>query len=52
MTIIESIQYYLPELMQAMEETLIMMSISIFAAVLIGLPLGILLFISRENNKQ
>ncbi|GMS49091.1 ABC transporter permease subunit [Enterococcus gallinarum] len=50
MTIIESIQYYLPELMQAMEETLIMMSISIFAAVLIGLPLGILLFISRENN--
>lgn len=52
MTIIESIQYYLPELMQAMEETLIMMSISIFAAVLIGLPLGILLFISRENNNQ
>ena len=51
MTIIESIQYYLPELMQAMEETLIMMSISIFAAVLIGLPLGILLFISRENNQ-
>ncbi|OJG49174.1 metal ABC transporter permease [Enterococcus gallinarum] len=38
--------------MQAMEETLIMMSISIFAAVLIGLPLGILLFISRENNNQ
>ncbi|EQC80447.1 Methionine ABC transporter permease protein [Enterococcus sp. HSIEG1] len=29
-----------------------MMSISIFAAVLIGLPLGILLFISRENNNQ
>lgn len=52
MTIIESIQYYLPELMQAMEETLIMMSIFIFAAVLIGLPLGILLFISRENNNQ
>ncbi|MEQ7160155.1 methionine ABC transporter permease [Enterococcus gallinarum] len=52
MTIIESIQYYLPELMQAMEETLIMMSISIFAAILIGLPLGILLFISRENNNQ
>ena len=52
MTIIESIQYYLPELMQAMDETLIMMSISIFAAVLIGLPLGILLFISRENNNQ
>ena len=52
MTIIESIQYYLPELMQAIEETLIMMSISIFAAVLIGLPLGILLFISRENNNQ
>ena len=52
MTIIESIQYYLPELMQAVEETLIMMSISIFAAVLIGLPLGILLFISRENNNQ
>ena len=52
MTLIESIQYYLPELMQAMEETLIMMSISIFAAVLIGLPLGILLFISRENNNQ
>lgn len=52
MRIIESIQYYLPELMQAMEETLIMMSISIFAAVLIGLPLGILLFISRENNNQ
>ncbi|MBW5472160.1 methionine ABC transporter permease [Enterococcus gallinarum] len=52
MPIIESIQYYLPELMQAMEETLIMMSISIFAAVLIGLPLGILLFISRENNNQ
>lgn len=52
MTIIESIQYYLPELMQAMEETLIMMSISIFAAVLIGLPLGILLFISRENNNH
>lgn len=52
MTIIESIYYYLPELMQAMKETLIMMSISIFAAVLIGLPLGILLFISRDNNNQ
>ena len=52
MTIIESIQYYLPELMQAMEETLIMMSISIFAAVLIGLPLGILLFISREKQQS
>ena len=35
MTIIESIQYYLPELMQAMEETLIMMSISIFVRFLI-----------------
>ncbi|WP_291291482.1 methionine ABC transporter permease [Enterococcus sp.] len=50
MTLSESILYYSPELVQALKETLIMMGISISAAILIGLPVGILLFISRESG--
>jgi D-methionine transport system permease protein len=50
MTLSESILYYSPELVQALKETLIMMVISISAAILIGLPVGILLFISRESG--
>jgi D-methionine transport system permease protein len=52
MGIIESIHYYLPELIQSLEETLIMMGISIAAAIIIGLPLGILLFTSRTNGRK
>ncbi len=42
MSISESIRYYLPELWQALGETGIMMGISISAAILLGLPLGVL----------
>lgn len=52
MTISESILYYLPELLQSLKETAIMMGISMLAAILLGLPLGVWLFLSRSRGKK
>jgi len=49
MSISESIRYYLPELWQALGETGIMMWISISAAILLGLPLGVLMYLTRKE---
>ncbi|WP_461202769.1 methionine ABC transporter permease [Enterococcus sp. N342-3-1-2] len=49
MSISESIRYYLPELWQALGETGIMMGISISAAILLGLPLGVLMYLTRKQ---
>ncbi|WP_313511190.1 methionine ABC transporter permease [Enterococcus sp.] len=49
MSISESIRYYLPELWQALGETGIMMGISISAAILLGLPLGVLMYLTRKE---
>lgn len=49
MSINESIRYYLPELWQALGETGIMMGISISAAILLGLPLGVLMYLTRKQ---
>lgn len=49
MSISESIRYYLPELWQALGETGIMMGISISAAILLGLPLGVLMYLARKQ---
>lgn len=51
MTIVESIQYYWPELILSLKETGIMMGISIFAAIACGLPLGILLFLTNPKSE-
>lgn len=52
MTISESILYYLPELLQSLKETAIMMGISMLAAIVLGLPLGVWLFLSRSRGKK
>lgn len=52
MTISESILYYLPELLESLKETAIMMGISMLAAVALGLPLGVWLFLSRSRGKK
>ena len=52
MTISESILYYLTELLQSLKETAIMMGISMLAAIVLGLPLGVWLFLSRSRGKK
>ena len=52
MTISESILYYLPELLESLKETAIMMGISMLAAVALGLPLGVWLFLSRSRGNK
>ena len=52
MTISESILYYLPELLESLKETSIMMGISMLAAVALGLPLGVWLFLSRSRGNK
>ena len=52
MTISESILYYLPELLESLKETAIMMGISMLAAIVLGLPLGVWLFLSRSRGKK
>ncbi|WP_430612198.1 methionine ABC transporter permease [Enterococcus sp. DIV0876] len=50
MSITESIRYYLPELWQALAETGIMMGISISAAIVLGLPLGVMMYLTRKRS--
>ncbi|OTN76181.1 hypothetical protein A5886_001258 [Enterococcus sp. 8G7_MSG3316] len=50
MSVLESIDYYLPELWQALRETGIMMGISIGAAIMLGLPMGVLLYLTRRQS--
>ncbi len=50
MTMPEILVQYQAEIWQAIVETFIMVGVSILAAVLIGLPVGTLLFLSRKGN--
>lgn len=52
MSVIENIQYYLPEFIVSLKQTGIMMSISMGAALLVGLPLGIGLFLSNPKGRK
>ncbi|MEG0293036.1 methionine ABC transporter permease [Enterococcus sp.] len=52
MTLSEQIVYYWPELQLSLEQTAIMMGISLFFALVIGLPLGIGLFLSNPKFTQ
>lgn len=47
---IPNVLEYLPELMRALNQTLIMVGWSILFALLIGLPLGVALVVSREGH--
>lgn len=51
MTLLESLNYYMPELMTSIKETGIMMGISMSFCVVIGLPLGIFMFMSNPHIK-
>ena len=52
MTFFEKINYYLPELLQSLQETCIMLGFSMIITLLIGLPLGIALFLSNPVIKE
>ncbi|PTI37893.1 methionine ABC transporter ATP-binding protein [Mammaliicoccus vitulinus] len=52
MTFLEKINYYLPELIQSLQETCIMLGYSMIMTLLIGLPLGIALFLSNPSIKE
>ncbi|WP_394877111.1 methionine ABC transporter permease [Mammaliicoccus lentus] len=52
MTFFEKINYYLPELLQSLQETCIMLGFSMIITLLIGLPLGIALFLSNPDIKE
>lgn len=52
MTFFEKINYYLPELLQSLQETCIMLGFSMIITLLIGLPLGIALFLSNPGIKE
>lgn len=45
---IEKISYYLPELINALSETGLMLLFSILAAILLGLPLGTFVYLSKK----
>lgn len=49
---IESLNVHLPDLLRALGQTGAMVSISLFAAVVIGLPLGTLIYLSREGGMR
>jgi len=51
MTWTENIQYYLPEFMLSLQQTGIMMGISMLLSLFLGLPLGVALFLSNTNEK-
>ena len=51
MTLIENIHYYFPEFMLSLQQTGIMMGISMTACLVIGLTLGVALFLSNPNIK-
>ena len=52
MTFFEKINYYLPELLQSLQETCIMLGFSMIITLLIGLPLGMALFLSNPGIKE
>lgn len=47
---IESISNYVPEMIQALQETGVMLLIALVAAILIGLPLGTVLFLTSKGG--
>lgn len=51
MSLSESIQFYLPELLTAIKETGIMMGIAMISCLVIGLPLGIIMFDTNPKIK-
>jgi ABC-type metal ion transport system, permease component len=51
MTLFESIQYYLPEFLLSLKQTGIMMGISMLVCLLVGLPMGVAMFLSNPNIK-
>lgn len=51
MSFLESIEYYLPEFILSLKQTGIMMGISMTACLLLGLPLGVALFMSNRKEK-
>src|SRR5699024_1484625 len=52
MTFFEKINYYLPELLQSLQETCIMLGFSMIITLLIGLPLGIAFFLFNPGIKE
>lgn len=46
---LETMNYYLPELLQALQQSFIMLGLSMAAALLIGLPLGTLIYLSEKE---
>src|SRR5699024_5105575 len=51
MTLIENIHYYLPEFFLSLKQTGIMMGISMSFCLILGLPLGVGLFLSNPKMK-
>lgn len=47
---IKKVEIYLPELIQSLQESLVMLVISVVAAILIGLPLGTLIYLNKKKN--
>lgn len=52
MRIPEDISYYFPALEKSLQETALMMGISMTAALIVGLPLGILLFMVHPTSQR
>ena len=52
MSLAEQIVYYWPELQLSLEQTAIMMGISLFFALVVGLPLGVALFLANPKVAQ
>lgn len=50
MSYLERLNYFRPEMLQALQETAVMMGIAMAAAVVLGLPLGVVLFLSRKDG--
>jgi len=49
---IEEVAYYFPEMQLAVSQTVRMMSISMIFTFIIGLPLGIFLYLTRQKKQQ
>lgn len=49
MTLVENIHYYFPEFLLSMQQTGIMMGIAMIVSLLVGLPLGVGLFLSNPK---
>lgn len=50
MTYWERFAQFAPEMLRALQETAVMMGIALLAALVLGLPLGVLLFLSRKDG--